>query len=158
MTLPRGITGFNVPAGITQLDERTFVSDCWSAVASCRGRVEDRPQVLTGSPTSFVTRVLIFPGDEATVLINRYYPWVGFCRPFSPGSCSLEFLDHGRLAKTLTATGRYRILEKWELQQTITDDMCGELGRGERSEWKYYSSLYGRGQMRVGDVVFNFWD
>ena len=158
MILPRGVTGFNVPRGMKPSNEKVFVSDCWAAVASRGGKVEDRPQVLTGSPTSFVTRVLILPRRELTILLNAVYPWVGFCRPLEPGECSLEFLDPGRLSESLASTGRYRVLEKSELEQPVTEEMCVELGRAELTQLKYWTDCVGRGKMRVGDVVFNFWD
>lgn len=154
MILPRGITGFNVPKKAPRPDEKTFVSDCWAAVAP-RGRVEDRPQILEGSPTSFLTRVLVLPRHEITVLLNSVYPWVGFCRPLQPGMMRLDFVDPGRVATALTASERYRILEASELDQPATEDMLAELGRGERKQLNYWQGI---DQVRVGDLVFNFWD
>ncbi len=130
MILPRGITGFNVPRGLTPPDVGAWVADCWAAVGPVRGRVEDRTQVLDGSPTTFGTRVLVLPRGEVTVLLHNVYPWVGFCRPLTPGLCRMEFLDAGRVAKALSDIGRYCVLEARELEQPLTDEMCVELGRG----------------------------
>lgn len=155
--LPRGITGFNVPEKQARPDEKTFVSDCWAAVGS-RGRVEDRSLVLAGEPASFLTRVLVLSGYEpyeAAVLLNTVYPWVGFCRPFTPLTPVLEFVDEAKVAEALASTGRYRVLQARELEQPVAEDQIAELGRGERHELKCWR---GFGPIRLGDVVFNFWD
>ena len=156
MILPRGITGFDAPQRSKWPDQKAFRSDCWAAVTPSRGRVDGRPQVFEGSPTSFVTRVLVLPKGEVSVLLNAFHPWVGFCKPLEPGHCRPEFLDPGRVADRFAATGRYRVFEAREWEQAVTAEMCVELGRGERGQLKYWGSF--GGPMRVGDVVFNFWD
>lgn len=158
MILPKGITGFDVPKTATTVDSKTLVDDCWSAVARQGGRVENRQQTLPGAITSFISRVLILQRGEVAVLLNSVYPWVGFCRPFTPGDCSLDFVDHRSISPLLAAIGRYRVLTAEELQLPITNEMCVELGRGELEQLKYWSSFTGRGRLRVGDAVFNFWD
>jgi hypothetical protein len=120
--------------------------------------VEDRAQTLPGAPISFITRLLIVPGVEIAALLNSVHPWLGFCRPLTPGELSLDFVDHPSFAAALAATGRYRVLTSQELEHPITEDMCSELRQGELIQLKYWSRLAGRGKLRVGDVVFNFWD
>jgi hypothetical protein len=158
MMLPKGITGFNVPKTAATVDTMTFVADCRAFAARHRGRVEDRPQTLPGSPISFITRLLILPGIEIAALLNSVHPWIGFCRPLTPGQTSLDFVDHPAFATALAATGRYRVLTAQELAHPVTEDMCSELRHGELTQLKYWSNLAGRGKLRVGDVVFNFWD
>ncbi len=158
MILPRGITGFNVPKTAATVEVKVFVADCWSAVARQGGRVDDRPQILRGAHASFVSRVLMLQAGELSVLLNAVYPWVGFCEPLTPGDCSINFLDARSVAPAFAATGRYRALSAEEVERPITDDMCQELGRGELQQLKYWSGLAGRRRLRVGDVIFNFWD
>ena len=54
--------------------------------------------------------------------------------------------------------GRYRLLTRAELNQPVTELMCVELGHAERDQLKYWSKLAAEGNLRVGEVVFNFWD
>jgi hypothetical protein len=158
--LPRGITGFNVPKSHPRADPKGFRADCWSVVAPFSGRVEDRPQVLAPDHVNFLTQVLIFPGAEMTVLLNRHYPWLGFCRPLVPGECSLVFVNPHprRVAESFAALGRYRVLSREELDQPVTEAMCEALGRGETQQLGYWSKLLRPDLIRVGEVVFNFWD
>lgn len=158
MILPKGITGFDVPSNVTAINTKTFVADCWAAAVRQGGRVEDRPQILPGAQTSFLSTVVIIQSGELAVLLNAIYPWVGFCEPLAPGNCLLKFIDARSVAPALAATGRYRVLSARELQCPVTDDMCRELGRAELQQLKYWSGLAGRGRLRAGDVVFNFWD
>jgi hypothetical protein len=156
--LPRGITGFNVPKGHTEADARSFRADCWQVVALLRGRVEDRPQVLSPQFTSFITQVLVLPDGEVTALLNKVHAWVGFCRPVEPGNCSLEFVDTDAVGNVFAALDRYRVLTRAELEQPVSESMCAELGHAELYQLKYWSKLAGKGKLRAGDVVFNFWD
>ena len=107
---------------------------------------------------NFITQVLVLPGGEVTALLNRHYPWLGFCRPLEPGDCGLEFVDPPRVGASFAALGRYRVLSRTELDQPVTEAMCAELGHAEVQQFKYWSKLTGRGKIRVGQVVFNFWD
>jgi hypothetical protein len=159
LILPRGITGFNVPKGHAEADPRSFRADCWAVVAPLHGRAEDRQQVLDARFTSFITQVLVLPrGDEVTALLNKVHAWVGFCRPLEPGDCGLEFVDSGRVEALFAALGRYRVLSRAELDQPVSESMCAELGPAELQQLKYWSKLAERGKLRVGEVVFNFWD
>jgi hypothetical protein len=117
MILPRGITGFNVPKGHAEVDPRSFGADCWHVVAPLKGRVEDRPQVLDGSITNFITQVLVLPDVEVTALLNTVHPWLGFCQPLMPGDCGLEFVDAASVADSFAALGRYRVLSATELNE-----------------------------------------
>jgi hypothetical protein len=156
--LPRGITGFNVPKGRAEADPSAFRADCWRVAAPLRGRVEDRPQVLSPRFVNFIAQVLVLPDGEVTALLNKVHAWVGFCRPLEPGNCSLVFVEPDPLKSAFAALDRYRVLPRSELEQPVNESMCAELGRGELHQLKYWSKLAGRGQLRVGDVVFNFWD
>jgi hypothetical protein len=156
--LPRGITGFNVPKVHAEFDPRAFHADCWQVVAPLQGRVVDRQQVLDARFTSFITQVLVLPDGDVTALLNKVHPWVGFCRPLAPGDCRLEFVDLDPAAASFAALGRYRVLSRAELDQPVQEAMCVELGRAELSQLKYWSKLHGRGKLRVGEVIFNFWD
>lgn len=158
MLLPRGITGFSVPADLPGSDAVAFRADCWQVVQPLKGRVEDRPQVLDARVTSFMTQVLVLPAAEVTVLLNKVHPWVGFCRPLDPGDCSMEFVDAERVAAAFAGLGRYRVLSGAELDQPVGEAMCAALGHAERQQLNYWAKLAGRGKLRVGDVVFNFWD
>lgn len=158
MVFPPGITGFDVPKAHAEADPRTFREDCWQVATSLDGRAENRRQVLDARFTSFLAQVLVLPTIEMTVVLNKVHPWVGFCRPLEPGECLLEFVDPAPLAAAFAALGRYRVLSQAELDQAVSDSMCVELGDAERHQLKYWSKSYGRGSLRVGDVVFNFWD
>lgn len=158
LILPRGITGFNVPKGYPKADPASFRADCWQVVAPLCGRVEDRQQVLYAPCTNFLTQVLVLAKVEATVLLNKMHPWLGFCRPLEPGDCSLEFIDPGTVPARFAALGRYRVLSREELDQPVSSEMIEELGSGESHQIKYWSKLAGPGKLRVGQVVFNFWD
>jgi hypothetical protein len=156
--LPRGITGFNVPKGLAEADPGAFRADCLQVVAPLRGRVEDRPQVWFPDFTSFITQVLVLPDAEITALLNKAHAWVGFCRPLEPGNCELEFVDPGAVVRVFAALDRYRVLSRAELEQPVNESMCAEMSRAELHQLKYWSKLAGRGKLRVGEVVFNFWD
>ena len=158
--LPRGITGFNVPKGHPRADPKGFLEDCQRVVAPFSGCVEDRPQVLAPDLVNFLTQVLVFPGAEVTALLNRHYSWLGFCRPLVPGDSQLEFVDPRprRLADSFAALGRYRVLSREELDQPVTEAMCMALGRDEVYQLGYWSKLSRPDTIRVGAVVFNFWD
>jgi hypothetical protein len=158
MILPRGITGFGVPRGHSYADPRSFRADCRRVVAPLKGRVEDRKQVLDDRSTIFLTQVLVLPSDEVTALLNKVHPWVGFCRPLEPGQCAPVFVDPRPVATSFAALGRYRVLSRAELDQPVGDAMCADLRRVELDQLRYWSKLAGRGPLRVGDVVFNFWD
>lgn len=158
LILPRGITGFNVPKDCPQADPKQFRADCQQVVATRSGRVEDRQQVLAPRLVNFLTQVLVLPKGDVTVLLNRYHPWLGFCRPLNPGNCTLEFIDPGRVADAFAALGRYRILSSAELDQLVNDAICEELGPAEVHQLKHWSKLEASGNLRVGQVVFNFWD
>jgi hypothetical protein len=158
LILPRGITGFNVPKGHVEADPQTFHADCWLAVTPLRGRVEDRPQVLNPRFTNFITQVLVLSDGVVTALLNKVHAWVGFCRPLEPGDCWLEFVDMDSVGNALAALDRYRVLSRAELEQSVTESMCAELGPAELHQLKYWSKLAERGKLRVGEVVFNFWD
>jgi hypothetical protein len=158
LILPRGITGFNTPKDRPEADPRSFRADCWQVVAPLSGRAEDRQQVLAPRHVNFLTQVLVLPGGEVTALLNRHYPWLGFCRPLEPGNGSLEFVHPGRAGASFGALGRYFVLSRAQLDQPVTEAMCAELGPAERQQLKYWSALAGRGNIRVGQVVFNFWD
>src|SRR4051812_48411626 len=112
MTLPRGITGFGVPRGHSYADPVTFHADCRQVVALLKGRVEDRKQVLDARSASFLTQVLVLPGEEVTALLNKVHPWLGFCRPLEPGQCSPVFVDLRPVAASFAALGRYRALSR----------------------------------------------
>jgi hypothetical protein len=158
LILPRGITGFNVPKGHAEADRESFRAACWEVVAPRHGRAEDRLQVLDSRFTSFITQVLMLPGGEITALLNNVHPWLGFCRPLEPGDCWLEFVDPGRVGASFAALGQYRVLSRAELDQPVRESMCVELGHAELHQLKYWSEVAGRGRLRVGEVVFNFWD
>ena len=154
---PRGITGFNVPKGHAEADPRNFRTDCWHVVAPLRGHVEDRQQVLDPRFTNFITQVLVLPGGEVTALLNKVHAWVGFCRPLEPGDCRLEFVDIDSVRNSFAALDRYRVFSRAELEQPVDESMCAELGHAELHQLKYWSKLDER-KLRVGEVVFNFWD
>jgi hypothetical protein len=160
MRLPCGISGFDVPKERVQADPRSFEADCRQVVVPFSGRAVDRPQVLAPHLVNFITRVLVLPAGETTVLLNRHCPWLGFCQPLEPGDCSLEFVDPRprRMAGSFAALGRYRVLTREELNQPVTEAMCVELRHAEMQQLKYWSKLRGPDTVRVGDVVFNFWD
>jgi hypothetical protein len=158
MLLPRGVTGFNVPRKHAGTDIDDFRADCLAVAASVGGHAEARQQVLDVRSTSFVTQVILLPDESFTALLNKYFPLLGFCEVMTPGDCSLRFIDPGRAADRFARTGRYRVLNREELVQPVTDDMCEKLGRGEMLNLKYWRSLAGTGPIRLGDVVFNFWD
>jgi hypothetical protein len=158
MILPRGITGFGVPNGHAYADPQIFRADCWEVVAPMGGRAEDRKQVLDVRSTSFLTQVLVFPGSEVTALLNKIHPWVGFCIPLVPGDCRQEFIDARAVAARFEALGRYRVLSGTELDQPVDEAMCAALRGVELHQLKYWGKLLGRGQLRVGDMVFNVWD
>jgi hypothetical protein len=160
LMLPRGITGFNVPDGHPRADPKDFRADCLRVVAPLSGRVEDRPQVLAPHLVNFLTQVLVLPGAEVTALLNRHYSWLGFCRPLEPGDCRLAFVDPRprRVADSFAALGRYRVLSSEELDQPVTEAMCMGLGRAEMDQLRYWSKLSEPDPIRVGTVVFNFWD
>jgi hypothetical protein len=158
VVLPRGIIGFNIPPGHAETDPRNFRTDCWQVVALLEGRVVDRQQVLDLRFTSFIMEVLVLPEGEVTALLNKVHPWVGFCRPLTPGDCCLEFVDPCPVAASFVALGRYQVLSRAELDEPIREAMCVELGRAELSQVKYWSKQHGRHKLRVGEVVFNFWD
>jgi len=154
--LPRGITGFNIPKGHAAPDPSRFRADCWQVVAPFGGRVDDRPQVLNPRFTNFITQVLVMPDGEVTALLNNVHAWVGFCHPLEPGNCRMDFVDPGRVGNALAALDRYRVLARAELEQTVSESLCAELGHAELHQLKYWSKLGGK--PRVGEVVFNFWD
>lgn len=156
MILPRGITGFNVPKRHHGPDRRGFLADCWQAAVGLRGRVENRPQVA--DCVNFDAWRIVLPGGEVTALLNHFYPWVGFCRPREPGGLQLDFVQPGRFGAALADAGQYRVLTQEELIHPMTEPMAGELRKGERLQLKYWGDVAGRGKLRVGDVVFNFWD
>lgn len=160
LVLPRGITGFSVPRGRPEADPPQFRADCQQVVTLLSGRREDRQQVMAPRFVNFITQVLVFPGAEVTALLNRHYPWLGFCRLLKPGNCRLEFVDPSpsRVVDSFESLGRYRLLNRAELNQPVTAAMCGELSRAEREQVKYWSKLAAEGHLRVGEVVFNFWD
>jgi hypothetical protein len=158
MILPRGITGFGVPKGHAYADPSCFQADCREVVAPLKGRAEDRKQVLDVRSAIFLTQVLVLPEGEVTALLNKVHPWVGFCRPLEPGHCSLEFVDPRAVAASFEALGRYQVLSRRELDQPVDEAMCARLRGVELRQLKYWSKLVGRGQLRVGQVVFNFWD
>jgi hypothetical protein len=116
--------------------------------------------VLAPHLVNFITEVLVLPDGEVTALLNRYYPWLGFCRPLEPGDCWFEFVDPRprRVGASFAATGRYRVLTREDLDQPLTEAMCVELGRAEIHQLKYWTKLAEHETIRVGDVVFNFWD
>ena len=158
MILPRGITRFNVPKGHPGPDRRGFLGDCWQAAVGLRGRVDDQLQVADWVCVNFDAWRVVLPGGEVTALLNHVHPWIGFCRPREPGSLQLDFVEPGRLGAALADVGRYRVLTQAELLSPMTELMAGELRKGERTQLKYWGKLAGRGKLRVGDVVFNFWD
>jgi hypothetical protein len=158
LILPRGITGFNAPKKCPEADPRSFRADCWQVVAPLSGRAEDRRQVLAPRHVNFLTQVLVLPDGEVTALLNRHYPWLGFCRPLEPGNGSMEFVDPRRVGASFGALGRYFVVPRAQLDQPVTEAMCAELGPAELKQLKYWSELAGRGNIRVGQVVFNFWD
>jgi hypothetical protein len=158
MILPRGITGFNVLNDHVITDSRCFKADCWQVVIPLHGRVEDRRQLLDTQTPSFITQILVQPGGEVTALLNKVHPWVGFCLPLVPGNAWLEFVDPGPLSEAFDSLGRYRVLSRSDLEQPIKESMCVELHPGEMKQLKYWREAGGPGMLRVGDVVFNFWD
>ncbi len=158
MILPRGITGFGVSKGHRYADSLSFQADCRQVVAQRNGRAEDRKQALDIRFTSFLTQVLVLPGMAVTALLNRVHPWIGFCRPLEPGHCPLEFVDPRAVAASFAALGRYRVLSRAELNRPLDEGMCVELRGVEKQQIKYWSKLVGQEPLRVGEVVFNFWD
>jgi hypothetical protein len=157
MLFARGITGFNVPREAAQADPESFRADCHEVARILQGRVENRPQVLEGSVTSFLTQVLLLPAGPVTALLNKFHPLLAFCEPLEPGDCWLRFVDCAA-AESFATLGRFSVLAAEELNQPVVESMCGELGRAEREQLKYWSKLAGRGKLRVGEVIFNFWD
>ncbi len=156
--LPRGVTGFDVPEGQPTPDSKVFLGDCWHVAIASRGRVDDLPPVPAWWVANFVAHLLVLPDGAVTALLNRVHPWVGFCRPMGPGSGLLEFTEPGHVGAALGELGRYRVLTHAKLEQPVGASMCAELGRGESAQLKYWAKAAGPGKLRVGDVVFNFWD
>ena len=156
--LPRGITGFNVPKGHPGSDRRAFLADCWQAAVCRRGRVEDRRQVKESVSANFDAWRIVLPDGEVTALVNHVHPWVGFCGPLGTRSFQPEFVEPGRFGAALADTGRYRVLSQAELEQPVSVLACSESRKGELAQLKYWDKVAGRGRLRVGDVVFNFWD
>src|SRR5205814_1001524 len=101
---------------------------------------------------------LVLPGDEVVAVLNKVHPWLGFCRPLEPGNCWLKFVDPCQVWASFAALGRYQMLSRAELDQPVSEAMCADLDPGELTQLKYWSKLAGRGKLRLGDVVFNFWD
>jgi hypothetical protein len=151
LILPRGITGTNVPKRHDGPDPRVFRADCEQVTAARHGRAEDRPQ---GPYTSFVAQELVLPKGEVTALSNKFHPWVGFCVAAVYGP--IDFVDPPvAVAEAFVALGRYRLLSKAELDLPVVEDMCVDLRDAEVKNIRYW----GQGRpLRVGDVVFNYWD
>ena len=157
LILPRGITGFSVPRGRPQADPSHFCADCQQVVALLSGRREDLQQVMAPHLVNFITQLLVFPGAEVTALLNRHYPWLGFCRVLKPGNCWREFVDPSprQVIASFESLGRYRLLSWAELNQPVTEAMCVELGRAERGQLKYWSKLAGEGNLRLATQVYS---
>lgn len=153
--LPRGITGFDIPPDLPPCDERWFRTDLWNAIRPLHGAVIDRPTSRAVAAANFATYYAELPEQTFCVLRNTIYPWVGFCEPLPLGDMTWRFLDHPSLSAALSHGGRYRVLSRAELQQDVTQPMCAGLGPAELKQLRYWQKQIG---LRVGDVVFNYWD
>jgi hypothetical protein len=152
MRFPRGVTGF-APAMETFTDARQFRADCFDVARNLNAKVRNREIDFW---KSYVAQDLVWPDLALVVLLNKAVPIIGFCQVFEPGTLDFEFLDHERVAAQFLEQKRYELWNKAQLDSFVTDEMFEDLIEPEQRHAKYWRKYHR--PMRVGDVVFNYWD
>jgi len=119
------------------------------------GVVDTRLPVAEGEVAGFKADGIL---NIAAVSTGESSPFIIFSDSVGvPGDGNSQvFVGYG--GGVFAALGRYRVLSRDELEQPVTEAMCAELGRAELHQLKYWRKLTGQAKLRVGEVVFNFWD
>ena len=154
MHFPRGVTVYG-PAieKVTSPDMPQFRADCWSVARNLKAKVENcDPDPFK----SYDAQILVWPDTSIVVVLNKVVPILAFCELFEPLTSVLKFIDHGKAAAEFLDMKAYEVWSKDQLELLVTDEMFEDLIPSEQRHVKYWRKCHR--PMRVGDVVFNYWD
>src|SRR5262249_38899855 len=155
MILPRGVTGFreqNDPE-LPVCNFKAFRGHCYEVNRLLRGNVNNISFVEDLIAKNHVVAILDLPLGIVSVLLNAYFPIIGFAEPHCGITNHLHhFLRIPELAHAFEGFGCYQVMSASELDQPVSEDACQELSPAEIKQIRYWRP------MRIGDVVFNFWD
>jgi len=152
MQLPQGITGFRgrndsvVPA----TDLAAFKSDCFMIAHALGGSVTKL--AVDGVIANYGCIVLMIQDRDVMVLINVHVPVIAFAEPLARTDHQIIFLDELELANRFRSIGTYTVLDRDELESTVTAEACRMLTGAEQDQIKYWKPA------RLADLVFNNWD
>jgi hypothetical protein len=153
MRFPLGVTGLGPPHDSSSPSLRQFRADCWQVARALDAKVEDlEPNAIS----NFESQALVRPDLSVVILLNKFVPIVGLCKPFEFGTVVFEYIDHKKVADGFLKTGRYEVWTRERLELLVKDEMWEGLLESEQRHLKYWRK-YQNG-MRVGDLVFNHWD
>jgi len=149
--LPKGVTGFDAPKrGVAA---KQFASACYAAARHVGGRVHQVRAACERVTSNFHEALMTLRDSPRTVrvLCNAHYPIVAFTPPAAyEGDVRLEFMDCPELAAALRV--EYAVITKQEACTGVADELVAHLGEPELHQMRYWRPL------RIGDVIFNYWD
>ncbi len=146
LTLPQGITGFDITAST---DTRRFRADLYAATRSEDIAISQPLNDQPDDVRTFVTASITFRETELVVLLNVYATWLAFTEPTELDDPEYRFVDIPRLPPHLT---RYTTPSAESLRSIPTDDCLIHLSGAERKQFRYWNPA------RIGDIVYNSWD
>jgi len=156
MILRQGITGFWHAKGpsLPGCDVSTFRTHCFAAARRAGGKIRRNDRRSDAVAANFTFEVIELSGGPVAVLLNLHFPVIGFAVAPAGGSHGgpIEFVDHDLLAESLSAADKYEVLSRAALECALSQQEVQLLSSVEIEQVQYWKPV------RVGDVVFNFWD
>lgn len=148
--LPAGITG----AAQRRTAPRKFRTACTLAARPSRGVVEQFTSAFKSRSPNFHDAWLLWrrakPPYALRALCNASFPYVVFCEAESGFKHSHRFVDRPDLAALFPS--EYQVLSKADAERYPVPELLARLPAGERARIEKWRP------MRLGDLIFNYWD
>jgi len=157
MQLRRGITGIysnhGDPPVVPTTDVKAFRSHCHLAARAVGAKLQTIKDRYDGvGICNFAIAYFEFSDAIVAALLNVVHPVIAFAKCPVDGQVTFDYVDCPKLAEEFRCLGAYSIAGCAELNQPLVRELCEDLAPDEVKRVRYFRP------MRVGDVIFNFWD
>lgn len=152
-TLPRGITGFCAPQGIS-VDAKKFTASCYQVAQAGGGKIRSVIEDL--HIRNYFAAILTIRDCQISVLCNSVFPYIAFVSSDEYCFHELTFVAPSPFFGLFEDLTPFSPLDADWLESDIEPEHLALLGDDEVNQltyWKKSARIH-----RVGDVIFNFWD
>jgi hypothetical protein len=161
MLFPEGFTGFHQKGTVIHptFDPIVFKTVCFAAARQLGGRVIVMEYAKETPNFHCATLAWGHDSNQVTLLCNRLFWIVGFCKPRAPGCCANEYVDAPKFAEVIGRMCDWRILSKQDLEAVIDDTMLSAMSVFDREVIETANRKgYFTPSRTIGDVLFHYWD